>query len=475
MRRAKIVCTLGPASQSERVIGALMERGMDVARLNFSHGDHASHEIMVTRIRKVAAKLNRPVAILQDLQGIKIRVGRLEGGKVRLAKGERLAILAGEGTGDRSRLFIDYPWLIKDARAGDTLLLDDGLIQLEVEEKRGDSLVATVIEGGVLKERKGVNLPHMKISTSPFTGKDRRDLAFGLQLGVDFVALSFVRRAGDVRKVKEWLARKGASVPLIAKIEKEEAIADIDAILREADGIMVARGDLGVEMPLEEVPMVQKKLIAKANGAGKLVITATQMLESMTVHQRPTRAEATDVANAVLDGTGALMLSAETSAGAYPVESVAGMERIIGYTEASRTPFTPSVRRGDRPLAGLEYEFPAAVAHGASQAALDLQAKQIVVFTRSGFTARLISKFRPAAAILAFSPDEKVVRQMALYWGVRPHLVRHLETTDDLIAEVDVLIKRLGYGREGDRIVIVASHPPSSSGKTNFMKVHEIG
>ncbi|MCX5799600.1 MAG: pyruvate kinase [Proteobacteria bacterium] len=408
MRKAKIVCTIGPVTSSEKQLKALIENGMDVARLNFSHGDHATHGLIVDRIRQLASKLQKNVAILQDLQGIKIRVGGLKGEKVHLNKGDHITIAAGEGTGDEKRLFVSYPWLIEDAKAGDTILLDDGLMKLEVEKKEKDSLMAKVIEGGILKEHKGVNLPHMKIKPGSFMEKDKRDLEFGIQKGVDFVALSFVR-------------------------------------------------------------------IDKANKSGCLVITATQMLESMTQHSRPTRAETTDVANAVIDGTDALMLSGETSAGKYPIEAVKVMDRIIVYTESSMPP-SISKRRGIDKIGFTDEAsgFPEAVAQAASRAAEDVGAKWIVAFTRSGFTARLISKFRPRTPVIAFSPDEKVVRQMSMYWGVIPHLVRHLENTDVLINEVDTLLIKLGYAKTGDKVIIVASHPPSTSGRTNFMKMHEV-
>jgi pyruvate kinase len=303
--------------------------------------------------------------------------------------------------------------------------------------------------------------------------KDKRDLEFGIQKGVDFVALSFVRTPTDVKVVRQWLLKRSAEIPLIAKIEKEEAIHNIDGIMRVVDGIMVARGDLGVEMPLEEVPMYQKMLIQKANKSGRLVITATQMLESMTQHSRPTRAETTDVANAVIDGTDALMLSGETSAGKYPIEALKVMDKIVVYTENTKEGSTES-HTATFTHSGF-YEFPEAVAHAVSHAAQDVEAKWIVAFTRSGFTARLISKFRPRTPVIAFSPDEKVVRQMSMYWGVIPHLVRHLENTDVLINEVDTLLIKLGYAKTGDKVIIVASHPPSTSGRTNFMKMHEVG
>ncbi|OPY72953.1 MAG: Pyruvate kinase [Syntrophorhabdus sp. PtaU1.Bin058] len=471
-RKAKIVCTIGPVSGSERMIEKLILAGMDVARLNFSHGDHQFHGQLIERIRKIAGKLDRHVAILQDLQGIKIRVGELQNGKVRLVKGSELTIRTGKGRGDDRCIYIDFPWLIEDAKVRDRILLDDGLICLEVLKKSGGSLITSVVEGGILKERKGVNLPSMKVSAPFFTEKDRQDLEFGIGMDVDYVALSFVRSAKDIIVVKRWLNKKGVFIPLIAKIEKGEAIRDIDRILDEVDGLMVARGDLGVEMPLEEVPMFQKMLIEKANRKGRLVITATQMLESMTQHMRPTRAETTDVANAVIDGTDALMLSAETSAGKYPIESVKAMDSIITFTENSKA--SAMQQRENAPMGSVIQKFSGAVAHAASKAAGEVGARWIVVFTRSGFTARLISKFRPETPVIAFSPEHKVIRQVALYWGVTAYPVEHFANTDDLIRGVDSMLVKLGCAKRGDRVVIVASHPPSVSGKTNLMKIHQL-
>ena len=473
MRKARIVCTIGPPTHSSHALESLVTKGMDVARLNFSHGDHESHGAIIRKIRKLEKKLHRHVAILQDLQGIKIRVGSLTGGRVNLEKGRSLELRTGNEKGDSRCVYIDYPWLIRDARPGDMILLDDGLIQLKVERNSQQALDTIVLEGGILKEHKGVNLPGMKVSAPFFTEKDRIDLEFGIAMGVDYVALSFVRSAADVREVKTWLSDRGVSVPLIAKIEKEEAIKDIDAILGEVDGIMVARGDLGVEMPLEEIPMYQKMLIKKANEARKIVITATQMLESMTRHSRPTRAETTDVANAVLDGTDALMLSGETSAGQYPFDAVEVMNRIIFFTEEHMTEvaegaYVPSV-------AGSSFDFPGAVAEAASRAAQQMAARCILAFTMTGFTARLISKFKPAMPIIALSPDLSVVRRMSLYRGVIPHQVRRLTSTDRMIEEVDRFMIERGFANEGDVIVLVAGHPIATKSRTNFMKMHRVG
>jgi pyruvate kinase len=473
MRKAKIVCTIGPVTSRKKAIASLIACGMDVARLNFSHGDHQFHENVITKIRNISRKSGKHIAILQDLQGIKIRVGKLKNGKVHLVEGETLQIRKGDETGDEKEVYIDYPWLMKDAHPGDTILIDDGLIMLQVTAKKKDLLTTTVLEGGVLKERKGVNLPHMKVSAPFFTEKDRADLEFGIAMGVDYVALSFVRSAEDIKIVKKWLAEKKVFIPIIAKIEKGEAIDDIDNILEEVEGIMVARGDLGVEMPLEEVPMFQKMLIKKANERRRLVITATQMLESMTGHSHPTRAEANDVANAVIDATDALMLSAETSAGKYPFDAVKVMDRIIAFTENTTKDL---LKRIDiPPFSDAIYGFPEAIAHAASRAVRDTGARCIVAFTQSGFTARLISKFRPRAQIIAFSPKEAVVKQMALYWGVLPYLVAPMESTDEMVNNVDRLVIDLKQAKKGDCIVIVASHPPTLAGKTNFMKLHIVG
>ena len=472
-RKARIVCTLGPATSSEKDIEELIKSGMNVARLNFSHGDHGSHGETIERIRRAAAKLGKEVAILQDLQGIKIRVGKLQGGQVDLVKGAELSILAGDGTGATEGIYIPYPNLIDDAKVGDTILLDDGLIQLKAVKKEKEKLVTTVVEGGLLKEEKGVNLPGMKLRGTSFTDKDREDLEFGLTMGVEYVALSFVRTVEDVLAAKSWLAAQGATVSLIAKIEKEEAIQDIDRILREVDGIMVARGDLGVEIPLEQVPIYQKMLIKKAGQTRRLVITATQMLESMTVHERPTRAETTDVANAVMDGTDAVMLSEETASGKHPILAVRMMDRIVSYTEASWGP--AGEPHGPEVEAEGLYDIPEAVAHAASHAASEVGGKAIVAFTTTGFTARLLSKFRPSVPVIAFSPDEGVVRKMALYWGVFPHKIEKPEDTDRLVETLDRMLIDLGYAASGDKIVIVAGLPVLVGGKTNFMKIHTVG
>ncbi|MCX8023482.1 MAG: pyruvate kinase [Syntrophorhabdaceae bacterium] len=472
MRKAKIVCTIGPATSDESMLKSLIENGMDVARLNFSHGDYETHGRIIDRIRKISEEIGRDVAILQDLQGVKIRIGPVRDEGVFLKEGETTKIYPRDGISDRDGIYIDHPSLVDEVEEGDTVLIDDGLIRLTIEKKENGYLSAVIKEGGLLKSKKGVNLPGVNVKFGSFTEKDKRDLAFGLEKGVDFIALSFVRKKEDIETVLKWLDERDAHIPVIAKIEKQEAIEDIEGILDVADGIMIARGDLGIEIPLEEVPMYQKMLIEKANRAGKVVITATQMLESMTVHSRPTRAETTDVANAVIDGTDALMLSGETSSGAYPIESLKVMDRIIRYTEGETLKreiiHSPSIIHG-----GL-FETPKAVAHAASHAAEEVGAKWIVVFTKSGFTARLVSKFRPKIPIIAFSPDVKVVREMRILWGVTPFITHRINDMEGLLNEVERGLIGTGKVTKGDRVVIVASLPFSFASKTNLLKIHEI-
>lgn len=465
-RRAKIVCTMGPASIKPEVLSVLVREGMDVARLNFSHGDYASHRNAIRAIRQLARKYHRSVAILQDLQGIKIRVGLMKDGGVELKKGSEIDIFPGEGLGDEQKIYVSYPHLLKDAKIGDRILLDDGLLQLKVTKIANTSLTAKIIEGGILKDRKGVNLPGMQISLKSFTDKDKKDLAFGLSMNVDYIAVSFVREAQEIRRIRARMNKKGKSTPIIAKIEKPEALENIDAILDAADGIMIARGDLGVEVFPERVPLIQKDLISRANNRGKLVITATQMLESMKEHLRPTRAEATDVANAVIDGTDALMLSVETSAGAYPVESFGMMDRIISYTELTAAVDSAYVRGNS---------YAEALADAACVAAENIGAKVLVAFTQSGFTARLVSKFRPKLPIIAFTPDRAVLARLALSWGVLPKYMRQLGGTDEMLREVEKALIAEKIAKKGDHIVIISGSPLSTQAKTNFMKIHQIG
>jgi pyruvate kinase len=468
-RRTKIVATLGPASRTPERIAALIHAGVDVFRLNFSHGAREEHAAVYNRVREQCALLGRPVAILQDLQGPKIRVGKLEGGgPLELVEGQELTIVAEPDVVGREGLIAtNYEHLPYDVRPGDRILLDDGLLELAVVAADPPRVRTFVVHGGPLGEHKGINLPGVAVSAPAVTDKDAADLAFGLSLGVDYVALSFVRRAEDVTRARELMrAHRAQPVPIVVKLEKPEAIADLDAIIRAADAVMVARGDLAVEMSPEEVPPLQKRIIHKANAAGKPVITATQMLQSMTDNPRPTRAEASDVANAVLDGSDAVMLSGETAVGQFPVETVQAMARIClaaEALEANPKPHEPAYRSR---------------AHALVRAACDLadnvEARAMVVFTRSGHTAQLVAQCRPDAPIYAFTGDESVRRQLALYWGVEPLRTALEGDTDAVLARVSDELARGGLLSRGDLTVIVSAARRLGSARADLIKLHTI-
>jgi len=463
--RTKIVATLGPATDSATRIRELMEAGVDVFRLNFSHGSHDEHARRAARIRRIARGLSANVCILQDLQGPKIRTGRLKDGQpALLAPGTRLTITTRAVVGDATRVSTSYRALPRDVRVGDRILLDDGLLELRVVGRTRESVRCEVVVGGPLGEHKGINLPGVLVSAPALPPKDRRDLAFGLKLGVDAVALSFVRRAAEVRLAQRLIRRLGHDAPVIAKIEQPEAVDDLDAILEASDGVMVARGDLGVEMPPEQVPVLQKRIIREANRRGKPVIVATQMLESMVRNPRPTRAEASDVANAIFDGADAVMLSAETSVGRYPVEAVRMMVRIA---EAAETVFRRD-RSGDSQRGRLH--VPAALADAAVRAAEDIGAAAIVVFTISGATARLVAQRRPSCPIHAFCPEPAAARRLALVWGVEAHPAPMARSTDELIGRARGLLRRLRLVSRGQAIVLVGGTTPLP-GATNAVRV----
>lgn len=491
IRRTKIVCTLGPATSTEERIEALMRAGMDVARINFSHGVQEEHAATIARVRSVAARLNRPVAILQDLQGPKIRTGSLEGGApVFLTDGHRFVITTRPVTGNGKMVSTTYADLPKDVKRGDTILLSDGAIELRVTGVVKQDVICEVIHGGSLAEHQGINLPGVAVSAPALTDKDRSDLVFGVEQGVDYIALSFVRRPDDVTEAKDLVEetlRKlpepcapsprelhpsayaaERTIPVIAKLEKPEAITALDDILRVADGVMVARGDLGVELPLEQVPMIQKDVIAKANERGLPVITATQMLESMVEHPRPTRAEASDVANAILDGTDAVMLSAETAVGKYPVEAVQVMARIACESE-------PYCRHGPFEHYDRRRTHAHAVASAAHILAREAGAHLIAAFTRTGTSAHLISKERPVVPVVAYTPFEQVYRRLALWWGVMPRRSELLGTTEQLISWVDEQLREEGLVQAGDEVVIMGGMPVAGSARTNFVKLQHIG
>jgi len=469
MRRAKIVCTIGPSSSERSIISQMITAGMDVARLNFSHGDYAEYESIIRIIREESQKIGKPVAILQDLQGIKIRIGEVENNQVSLKEGDNIEIFSGNQPSNSEKLFISYPSLIEDMNIGEDILIDDGLLKIRVIDKLSDRIIGKILEGGILRSKKGVNLPSTKTTIKSFTEKDKNDLIFGIKFGVDYVAISFVRNQDDILVIKKWAEEKKFNLPpLIAKIEKKEAIEDIHSILDVTDGIMVARGDLGVELAIEEVPIYQKKLIELANQKRKIVITATQMLESMREHTRPTRAEATDVANAVLDGTDALMLSAETATGKYPLEAIKTMDSIISFTEKHLSEKIVTFFK-------VSKYFPEAIASGAVQVAQDIGAKAIVVFSNSGFSAMLISKLRPSMPIIAFTPEEAVYRRLSLLWAVVPKIInKEIGIVDNnFLRETEIEIKKLNLAQDGDAIVFVASSP--FMGNKNVIRLHKIG
>lgn len=477
MRRTKIVCTIGPASESEERLEQLMRAGMNVARLNFSHGTHEQHAIIIERVREISARLGCSIAILQDLQGPKIRTGSLEGGKsVMLVDGAEVTITTRLVVGNARLISTTYQALPQDVKVGDRILLDDGLMELRVLSVNETDVQCEVVHGGMLKEHKGINLPGVAVSAPALTEKDRNDLRFGVLHNVDYVALSFVRQPQDVLEAKQLIrqlqaevgeVRSQGTIPLIAKLEKPEAVARLDEILDVTDGVMVARGDLGVEMAPEKVPLIQKRIIARCNDLGLPVITATQMLESMMTNPRPTRAEANDVANAVLDGTDAVMLSGETAAGAYPIEAVQMMVRIAVETETdNRTARQPQCKRLTQAHA---------VSHAARALSEEASVQAIVVFTRTGASAHLISKDRPRTSIIAYTPSERVYHQLALWWGVWPHRFEMQGTTEDLIAVVDQRLQDEKLVQRGEHVVIMGGLPIASQARTNFVKLQRVG
>ena len=468
-RHSKIVCTIGPVTRSPRMIRKLIEAGMDVARLNFSHGTHQEHAQSFAMLREAAAELKKPIAILADLQGPKIRTGALAGGgTVLLRAGQKFVITTAKVLGDSTRVSTTFHPLPREAKPGDRILLSDGLIELRVERTTRTEVICQVVNGGVLGEHKGINLPGVKLHVPALTEKDRVDLRFALAHDADYIAVSFVRRPEDVQMAKELVRRAKKDTPIIAKLEKPEAIENLEQILPVTDGVMVARGDLGVEMNPEQVPVVQKNIIARAREFRRPVITATQMLESMTENPRPTRAEASDVANAIFDGTDAVMLSAETATGKYPIEAVSMMARIIEAAESS-------IHEFPRPAGQERLKVAETVAELVCHASRELHMKLIAVFTHSGFTARLVSRYRPLVPIIAFSPEVGTRRRMALLWGVTSRSIVDIKKIDGLatIAEKRLLEDRLV--RRGDVIGIVAGTPMGIRGTTNFMKFHVVG
>ncbi|MFJ4031752.1 pyruvate kinase [Streptomyces griseoluteus] len=471
MRRAKIVCTLGPATDSYDQIKALVEAGMDVARFNLSHGTHAEHEARYQRVREAADETGRSVGILADLQGPKIRLGTFTEGPVLLERDDTFTITVEEGVqGDRHRCGTTYAGLAEDVRPGERVLVDDGRVCLEVTGVDGPRVRTRVVEGGVISDHKGINLPGVAVSVPALSKKDQDDLRWALRTGFDVVALSFVRSGRDAAEVHRIMAEEGRRLPVIAKVEKPQAVENIEDVVAAFDGLMVARGDLGVELPLEQVPIVQKRAVKLAKRNAKPVIVATQMLDSMIDSARPTRAEASDVANAVLDGADAVMLSAETSVGRYAVEAVCTMAKIVAAAEEEM------LAKGLPPL--TERNKPrtqgGAVARAAAEMGDFLGARFLVAFTQSGDTARRLSRYRSPIPVLAFTPEPATRSQLSLTWGVETFLGPHVDSTDAMVDQVDELLLRYGRCEKGDVVVITAGSPPGLSGTTNLVRVHHI-
>lgn len=471
MRKSKIVCTIGPASESLENIKKLILAGMNVARLNFSHGDFEEHGARINTIRQASKELGKTVAILLDTKGPEIRTGKLEVEPIELVQDEYLTLTTEEILGDQNRISITYNNLPNDVQVGSTILIDDGLIGLTVVDIQGTEIKTRIVNGGTIKSKKGVNVPGVSISLPGITEKDTNDIVFGIGQDIDFIAASFVRKASDVLEIRALLEKHDAShIQIISKIENQEGVDNLDEILAASDGLMVARGDLGVEIPAEDVPLAQKLMIEKCNIAGKPVITATQMLDSMQRNPRPTRAEASDVANAIFDGTDAIMLSGETAAGKYPVESVLTMSRIAEKAESALNHREIFMKQ----QIAQETTVTEAISQSVAISALDLNAKAIISSTVTGHTARVVSKYRPKSQIIAVTTQERTMRQLALVWGVTPVFGKEASSTDELLDTALQGGKASGLVKAGDLVVITAGIPLGRSGSTNLVKVDTI-
>jgi len=467
-KKAKMVCTLGPASNTKETIQKLVRAGMDVARLNFSHGSYDEHAHLIKLVRQVSKETGKPVAILQDLQGPKIRIGQFEEGPVTLEAGDRFTITTRAVGGSQSEVSTTYTNLPKDLKKGDAILINDGLIKMKVHSVDDKDVQCIVVNGGVLYDRKGINLPGVKVSEPSLTKKDRRDLEFGLKHDVDYIALSFVRDEQSIRELKEIIAEK--QIPVVAKLEKPEALDKLDEIIAETDVVMVARGDLGVEISPEQVPIVQKRIIEKCRLNGVPVITATQMLDSMMVNPMPTRAEVSDVANAIFDGSDAVMLSGETAFGKYPLKAVRMMNSIISEAEKS-----DYIRVAEFKTKGSQhFTFSQSICHSAAVGATDTKANCIVVFSESGYTARMMSRYRPTVPIVALTSHVETLHRMALYWGTAPLLLKEKIAINISLNKLETYLKDLGMVRDSDKIVIIAGSTQEEGG-TNLLRLHRVG
>ncbi len=470
MRKTKIICTLGPASESEEKLRELMLAGMNVARFNFSHGTHEDHKVKYDRVVKVSNELGLPVATLLDTKGPEIRLKDIEGGRTELKPGQQFILTTDEILGSNEKVAITYRNLKNDISVGTTILIDDGLIEMVVEDINETDIICTVINGGPISDHKGVNVPGAKLSMPYISDVDRSDIMFGCDMGFDFLAASFVRCKEDILEVRKIIEDHGSHMKIIAKIENMQGIHNLDEILEVSDGIMVARGDMGVEIPMEEVPVVQKRMIKKAEALGKHVITATQMLESMIKNPRPTRAEATDIANAIYDGTTAIMLSGESAAGLYPVEAVKTMAKIAERTEQDIDYEGRMKRRKEID----NFDITTAISHATCTTATDLKASAIITVTISGFTAGMIARYKPGCPIIACSVSPRVCRQLNLSWGVTPVWIARESTADDLFEEAVHAAEEAGYIKKGDKVVLTAGVPLGVSGNTNMIRVVEV-
>jgi len=471
MRKTKIICTIGPASEDPARLREMIKNGMNVARLNFSHGSHAEHKNRIDQVRQVADEMDRPIAIMLDTKGPEIRTGRLQNKKVQLQTGQHFTLTTREVPGNENEVQVSYAQLAREVKKGSTILLSDGLLNLYVEDTSDTDIHCTVVNGGELGEKKGVNVPGVRINMPFLSQKDIDDINFGIDQEVDFIAASFVRSAEDVLEIRRLLEARDANIDIIAKIESQGGVDNLDEIIMVTDGVMVARGDLGVEIPAEEVPLVQKKVVQKCNYAGKVVIIATQMLDSMINNPRPTRAEVSDVANAIFDGADAIMLSGESAARKYPVEAVETMARIAKRAEEV-LPYQEILKQ--KSLQGTQ-SVTDAISYATCTTASNLGISAIISATRIGLTARMVAKYRPRADILAVTPDPKILKKLALVWGVYPILTRETKGTDELLDEALSVCMERGYIRCGDMVVLTAGSPSGFSGGTNILKVHVVG
>jgi pyruvate kinase len=472
MQKTKMIFTIGPASDNEKTLREFIKIGMNVARLNFSHGTHETHKEKIDLIKKIRSELNSSTAIMLDIKGPKIRTHNFINDGVDLVEGQTFTFICGEEIlGNNERCSISYEQLYKDVKIGGTILVDDGLLSFEIQDVKDKSIICKVLVGGKIKNHKGVNVPNVSIALPSVTEKDKGDLIFGCEMGIDFVAASFIRKASDVEDVRKILKDNGGEkIQIIAKIESQEGVDNIDSIIDVSDGIMVARGDMGVEIPIQKVPIIQKSIIKKCNAAGKIVITATQMLDSMIRNSMPTRAEACDICNAIFDGTDAIMLSGESASGSFPIEAAKSMSKIAIETEEHLDYLYLNQRLKEPAM----YDFAEAISYSACRTSNVLNAKAIVAATTSGATAKLISKYRPKCPIIAITPHEEVRRGLSLNFGVIPLLCRQLESTDEILIEAKVVAKKLNYAKEGDDIIVAAGMPTTQTGGTNMLKIEKI-